>query len=60
MNIMTVAYHEAGHAVARWEFGHHIKKATVVLDKDCAGYVSGKRGFHGHSLESLNSEIVSC
>jgi hypothetical protein len=35
----TIAYHEAGHAVADWRHGFRVKRITIVREDDAAGSV---------------------
>jgi hypothetical protein len=44
MNLQATAYHEAGHAVAKYVLRFDIKGVTIVPDKDSVGSVSGKLG----------------
>ena len=53
-SLASVAYHEAGHAVADWRHGFKVKSATIVPKDDSLGRVSAVTRLHLRSLPSSN------
>jgi hypothetical protein len=43
--LTMIAYHEAGHAVARFESGLAIKRITIVPEGESAGAVHARKGY---------------
>ena len=53
-SLKSTAYHEAGHAVLKFEFDLKIEKVTIVRDGDCLGSVKGKRAVTSRQVDKDN------
>jgi hypothetical protein len=58
---LTVAYHEAGHALADYRLGFKIKQVSIVSDHESAGRVLGPIGLNigRASRETPSSHVIA-
>ena len=54
--LKATAYHEAGHAIARWQFRFMVYRATIITTGDEAGSVTGENPLRGINLENDGSD----